>query len=379
MTATQAVHRWVRTPEETAELARALAGAKSVALDTESDSFYHYFEKVCLLQLADPDGSAWLVDPLAARDLSPLAPVTADPAVEKVIHGSENDVALLRRGFGLEFSGLFDTRTAAQLCGKPEIGLQALLEKELGVRVGKAHQRCDWSRRPLSPAEERYAAEDVRHLLALRDRLREDLGRLGREAWAREEFEELARTPASPVRESADFAKAKGARDLGPRELGVLRELFALREDWARRADLPLFKLAGDEALVALAIRRPRDARALSEVRGISARVKERRAAEILEAIRRGEGAPEDLSKRPRGLRLRMSRESSAAIDRLKAWRAQAAPRLALDPGVLLPQRVIEKIAIDRPRALEELAAVAGVRRWRIETFGNELVAAVRG
>jgi ribonuclease D len=362
-----------------AALAGSLAGARSLALDTESDSFYHYFEKVCLLQIAGPEDRVWLVDPLAARDLAPLAPFAADPAVEKVLHGSENDVALLRRGFGFEFAGVFDTRTAAQLCGKPEIGLQALLAGELGVTVGKAHQRCDWSRRPLSPAEERYAAEDVRHLVALRDRLQAQLARLGREAWAREEFEELARTPAAPVREPADFAKAKGARELAPRELGVLRELFSLREEWARRADVPLFKLAGDEALVALAVGRPRDRDTLLRVRGISARLKERRAPEILEAIRKGESEPEDLSKRPRGPRLRMGRESSAAVDRLKAWRSEAAPRLGVDPGVLLPQRVIERIAIERPRTLEELAAVPGVRRWRIETFGKELVAAARG
>ena len=276
--------RWIRTPEELADFARALEGAPALAIDTESDSFYHYYGKVCILQIADSRGPVGLVDPLVLRDLAPLGPILASPAVEKVLHAAENDVALLKRDFGLEFAAIFDTHAAARLCGRIEFGLQALLEHDLGVRLSKDMQRCDWSRRPLQPAQERYAAEDVRHLFALRDRLRLELQSLGRESWAQEEGEALAATLAAPRREPTDFMRLKGARDLPPRSRSVLKELVDLREAWARRADLPLFKIMGDECLVLLAEFRPRDAHGLGRIRGLPARVRERRSQELFEA-----------------------------------------------------------------------------------------------
>lgn len=356
-----------------------MAGARALALDTESDSLYHYFEKVCLIQLADPSGAVSLIDPLAVKDLSPLKPLLADPGVEKIFHAAEGDVSLLGRDFGIEFAGLFDTHLAGRLCGRLELGLQVLLERELGIRQSKSLQRCDWSRRPLVAEQERYAAGDVRHLVALRDRLREELRTRGRDAWAAEECEALARTPPAPHREPVDFMRIKGARDLGPRDLAVLRELVALREDWARRADLPLFKIAGDEALADLAVQRPRDQQGLAGLRGLSARFKERQAPQVLAALRRGESVPDaDLPKRTYVQRERMTHVQSRRIDRLKAWRAGASPRVGLEGGVLLPQRLIERIAIDGPADLDALAKVPGIRRWRIGAFGAEILAAAR-
>ena len=226
--------RWIRTADELADFVRSLEGTPAIALDTESDSFYHYYEKVCLLQVADARGPVGLVDPLGVRDLSALGPVLADPAVEKVLHAAENDVALLKRDFALEFASIFDTHAAARLCGRLEFGLQTLLERDLGVRLSKDMQRCDWSRRPLTPAQERYAAEDVRHLFALRDRLRAELRSLGREAWAEEEGRALALLSPQPHREPVDFMRLKGARDLTPRQRSVLKEVVELREEWAK-------------------------------------------------------------------------------------------------------------------------------------------------
>jgi ribonuclease D len=369
--------RWIRTPEELAEFARALEGAPALAIDTESDSFYHYFEKVCLLQIADSRGPVGLVDPLLLRDLSPLRPILASTAVEKVLHAAENDIALLKREYALDFASIFDTHAAARLCGRLEFSLQALLERDLGVRLSKEMQRCDWSRRPLQPAQEHYAAEDVRHLFALRDRLRVELRSLGREAWAVEEGDALAATAAAPRREPTDFMRLKGARDLLPRSRSVLKELVELREAWAQRADLPLFKIMGDECLVALAELRPHDVQGLGGIRGLPARVRERRSGELFDAIRRGDAAPPYHPPRRERLPSRMTPDARGRETRLKAWRATAAERVKLDPGVLLPQRLIDVVAIEGPRDPQGLAALAGIRRWRAETFGAEILAAI--
>jgi ribonuclease D len=109
---------WVRTPEALLDLARSFEGCRAIALDTESDSLYHHFDKVCLVQVATDRGDACLVDTLAVRDLSPLAPAMADPGLVKVLHGADYDVTTLKRDFGFSFASLFDTMIAARLLGK---------------------------------------------------------------------------------------------------------------------------------------------------------------------------------------------------------------------------------------------------------------------
>lgn len=303
----------------------------------------------------------------------------ADPKVEKVLHGADNDIMLLKRDFKFDFESVFDTQVAARFAGRQELGLQAVLETEFGVKLSKSLQRCDWSRRPFTPAQERYAAEDVAHLVALRDRLLPELKARGREPWAREEGQALARLAPAPVREPADFLKARGAHELDGRSLAVLRELFALRDEWARNADLPLFKIVGDEPLVEIAQRKPRDAHGLAKTRGLSAYLKGRRAPDLLAAIRRGEAVAEhDLPTRTWNQRPKPVPGYSRRVDRIKAWRVDAAKKAGLEPGVLLPQRLIERIAIDRPADLASLAAVPDIRRWRAENFGEEILQAAK-
>ena len=171
---------WIRTPEDLAGLAASLEGCRAMALDTESDSLYHHFEKVCLVQLATDRGDAWLVDALAVRDLSPLAPVLADPGVVKVLHGADYDVTTLKRDFGFAFASIFDTMIAARLLGRSEIGLAAVARDELGVTLTKTNQKDDWSRRPLTPQQEAYALADVLHLVEVRERLEAKLVAAGR-------------------------------------------------------------------------------------------------------------------------------------------------------------------------------------------------------
>src|SRR5262249_25031877 len=227
--------------------------------------------------------------------------------------------------------------------------------------------------------QEKYAAEDVAHLVALRDRLLPDLRERGREAWAREEGEALCRLAPAPVREPSDFLRAKGAFDLDGRALAVLRELFALRDEWARNPDVPLLKIVGDEPLVEIAQKRPHDAHGLSRIRGLSSYLKGRRAPDLLAAIRRGEAVKEDqLPTRTWNKRPKPVPGYSKRVDRIKAWRVDPAKKADLEPGVLLPQRLIERIALDRPETLSSLAAVPEIRRWRADNFGQEILQAAQ-
>ena len=253
---------WIRTAEALAELAGSLEGCRAIALDTESDSLYHHFEKVCLVQIATDRGEAVLVDALAVRDLSPLAPALADPALVKVLHGADYDVTTLKRDFGFAFASLFDTMLAARFLGRTEIGLAAVARDELGVALTKDNQKDDWSRRPLTPQQEAYALSDVLHLVELRARLSDKLAAAGRLGWLQEECEAVARLePAARQRDPEAYLEIKGARRLSPRALAALRELHAWRERRAEEKDTPPFKILGNESLLRLAELRPKGRR----------------------------------------------------------------------------------------------------------------------
>ena len=375
----RALTRWVRTKEELVRLSESLAGASALALDTESDSLHHHVEKVCLIQLATERGEACLVDPLALRDLSALAPIMADPGVAKVLHGADYDVTTLKRDFGFRFAGLFDTMIAARFLGRPQVGLQAVAQAELGVTLSKESQRDDWSRRPLTHTQEQYALADVCHLLLLQTRLAGELKQLGRLAWVEEESDAVAALePARRRRDAEAYQKVKGARRLSRRQLAVLREVHLWREELAETTDVPAFKLLSSEALLDIAARAPRTTAELAPVRGLSPRVRSR-TEQLLAAVGRALDLPEAelpvISPPPP--RPVVSEAVRKRIERLRAWRTQAATRLAVDISVVLPQRLLERLAQAAPRELAALREVEGLRRWRVEAFGAELLGVI--
>jgi ribonuclease D len=370
---------WIRTPAETENLAEELHGLPAVAVDTEADSLHHYPERLCLVQLAHPGGQVFFLDALALVDLEPLRRLFADPATVKVFHSGDNDVVYLKRRFGLAFVGLSDTMLAARFLGVRELGLERLLQKYLDVQPVRSQQKTDWARRPLTPTQEIYAAEDVRHLLTLRERLLAELRAIGREAWLEEECEALAALPV-PDRPSDEdgYRRIRGASRLSPRGLAILRALYLQRETWARAEHRPPFKVLSPETLVALAERQSTDPPTLTGVPGLNARLMERYGEGLLAAV--GRGLTERLPEAPRGPRPARPIVTAASRQRaeaLRKWRAEAAEGSGLDPGVLLPQRLIDALALDPPTDLDGLRAVPGLRRWRVEAFGRPILAAL--
>ncbi len=372
---------WIRHATELQALAARLRLAGAVALDTESNSLHHFPEQVCLIQVAEERGAISLVDPLALADLSPLAPLCADPGIVKVFHGAPYDLSSLKRDFGFRFTRIFDTMLAAQFLGLPELGLSALLQRYFAIPPARSRQKDDWTARPLSPEQEAYATEDVRHLLALRDHLARELTARGRQAWVEEECEALAELPpVERVFEPDDAFRLKGLGILDRRGLAALRELFVAREAWARSTGRPPFRVLGNDAMLRIAAERPRSAEGLTRIPGCTRRWVDRYSAETLAAIQRAEAMPEGalpVPHRPRKPR------TPAAVERrmaaLAAWRVEAAARTGLDPGLLLPRRLMERLSEAPPASGQGLLAIAGFRRWRAENFGPEILRALSG
>ena len=367
---------WIRTPEELDALVVSLGRTRTLSIDTEADGLHHYPVKLCLVQVADDRGRGHLVDPLALPTLEPLGQFFADAGVVKVLHAADNDLGYLKRLYGFSAVNIFDTAIAARFLGVTSLSLDGLLRDFIGVDPGPSRQKDDWSKRPLSPAQETYALNDVLHLIPLRERLLEALRAKGRDLWVEEECALIATMPAPEKAADPDaYMKLKGAKDLDGHGLAVLRELHQARETLAIKVDRPPFMILGNEVLVALAVLKPRDSNSILTVKGCTINVVRRAGEAILAAVERGLAvADSDLPVRRPAPRPRASGAVQRRSEALRAWRVEAAKLVELDAGVIFPQRLIDRLAHDPPRDLDALARVEGVGRWRAELFGAELL-----
>jgi len=266
------------------QLVEALRPEPLVALDTESNSFHVYRERVCLIQLSTRERD-WVVDPLAV-DVAPLGRILTDGR-ETVLHGADYDVRCLQREYGWRLPRLFDTMAAARRLGRKELGLSALVAAQFGVKLAKTFQRSDWGRRPLDRAQLAYAALDTHFLLPLHDQLRTELDGRGAAAAAHAEFDRIAQgTFREKVFDAEGYRKLPGARELDPDGRAVLRALWIAREARARESDRPPFKVLAEQTLVDLARERPATPEALARVRGVTPAVLRRMGEDILRAVR---------------------------------------------------------------------------------------------
>lgn len=360
----------ITTGQGLQELAARLQGEPILACDLEADSLHRYQEKVCLLQFSTPGFSA-LVDPLAVPDLSPLAPVMASPAIRKVFHGADYDVRSLYRDFGIEISNIFDTMIACQFLGEKELGLAAALRKRFGVELDKQFQKADWSRRPLPPAMLAYAVKDTCFLIDFFLQLEGELQVKGRLAWVAEECSFLEQVRVSLREKGPFFLRFKGASRFDPQTLAVLEELLRFRDEQARRMDRPHFKVIGNETLAELAAKRPHRIADLAGIKGLTENSVQRHGSGLLRAISLGCAIPEaELPRYPLPLRPERDPRKDERLQRLKRWREKKAGELALDPGILANNVLLEALA-----ELPDGAPVGGVipRNWQRQLFADEV------
>lgn len=370
--------KYVDTPEAAERLMASLGPVDRIAIDTEGASFHRFVDRIYLIQLSTRDVTA-VIDPLTAGELPALGAMLADRAVEVVLHDADYDLRLLHQDYGWHPTNIFDTRIAAQLLGIPAFGLGALVEKYLGIRLEKKHQRADWSMRPLPQDMLEYAQEDTRYLLQLRDLIGADLERLGRMEWAREEFDLLEGTRWAEEDESLAFMRIKGARDLTRRELAVLGELARWRDAKAAELDRAVFRVMANEVLLELARTVPTREDQLLGIKGMPRSLAQRGSREILDAVARGMAVSEDkLPRYPKSPRWNKDPDFDRRATLLKGARDEAAKRLQLDPGVLCSRERLEAVARRNPATMEELGEVRELRKWQAKELGPGFLRALQ-
>ena len=375
--ANAASFEYLDTVADVEKFTSEIAATREIALDTEGASFHRFVDRVYLLQLSTRDRHA-VIDPLPIGVPPGLGALLEDPAVEVVFHDADYDLRLLQQDYGWHVRTIFDTRIAAQLLGYTAFGLAALLERFFDVKLDKKHQRADWSMRPLTRDMLDYAAQDTRYLLQLRDHMAAELERMGRAAWAREEFALLEGTRWGDEEPGTSYLRMKGARDLSRRELAVLRELVPWRDTVAGALDRATFRVLGNEQLLEIARAQPRTKEALGKIKGMPRAILEQRGADLLDAVTRALAVSDaELPKYPRAARWDRDPEFDARVSALKTARDAAAKRLTLDPGVLCSRDRLEAVARRNPATVDELAEVPELRRWQVAELAEDFVRAL--
>ena len=372
-------YEWVETLPQLEGAARVLGQAEIIGVDLEADSMHHYFEKVCLLQMAT-DSASYIIDPLTLRNLSALWPVFSNPCIRKVFHGADFDVRSLYRDFQFEVENLFDTQLACKFLGLRETGLEALLRNRFQVELNKKYQRADWSQRPLSPEMLEYAAKDGRYLIPLARMLEKELEEKSRLSWVEEECLILSKVRFTPPSHDPLYLRVKGAFRLDPVSLAILEVLLEFREGLARKSDFPPFKVLRNEQLLELAIQKPLHLEELEAVKVLSRKQIERHGTHLLREIHRAMAIPpEDLPVYPRVGRTDLPSAVRKRAKALKTWRELRAKSLGMEPGILLNNALIHDLALKNPHSIEELAEISGLKNWRQRHFGREILNAQTG
>ena len=349
-----------------------------IGVDLEADSLFHYFEKVCLIQIATPQAS-YILDPLSLKDLSPLRPIFFNSNICKIFHGADYDIRLLNRDFGLEVRNLFDTQLACRFLGLSETGLEAVLRERFQVALNKKFQRADWSQRPLPQNMLEYAALDGRYLIPLAHILKQELEGKNRLNWVEEECRLLSQVRFSPPHQGLFFIKVKGASHLNPRSLTVLEALLSFREREAQESDRPPFKIIGNEALLELARSTPLTPEELAGLKTLSPKQTHRFGQAVLSVIQKTLQVPQEkFLTYPRKERNPVGLREGRKIKALKEWREKQAKALGLEPGIVISTLLLTVLALKNPQTLEEMAGIPGMKRWQWETFGVELLETLR-
>lgn len=382
-------HRLVESRDALAALCERLRGQSPLALDTEFIRERSYRPRLELVQVAAPDGTLALIDygALGRLDGDPFAALLVAPAVLKVFHAADQDLELLRPLTGRVPGPVWDTQLAAGLFPYDgRIGYAAMVEALLGVRLEKGETLTDWSRRPLTAQQQRYAADDVRYLLALYARERETLAALGRVAWAEEECERLRAGIEHDLAE-LDAARhlhrqVRGWRDLDARGLAVLHELAAWREHAARTEDRPRGTILKDELLCEIARRAPSHPGQLRGLRGLSPGFLERHGAGIVAAVRRGldtppggRPAPAPVEGRPEGPGQALLALLQSVLQTLAAEQGVSAPLLATTAEL---QRLVHAHLGGTSLAAAECPLLGGWRQALAGEFVQEVLAGRR-
>lgn len=349
-----------------------------LALDTESDSLFSYYPKVCLIQISVCDQDTvcdYLLDPLAIDEIAELNSVLVNPDIEVIMHAAYNDILTLQREYHFSFNQIFDTQLTARILGWKRTGLAAVLEEHFGIISDKKMQRTNWGQRPLTERQQSYAQMDTHYLFELRRIQLEQLDQLNRVEEAREAFQGLERINfhERPVQERS-FWQMRTVRNVPSDRMGVLKALWHWRERKAQKLDRPPFKVINDPVLTQIAVAAPQEQGELHQVKGLSQHQVRRFGKSLLRTVRKGleqpAPRPPTFKGRPQTL---LDEDTVQRYEALRSWRTKKAEDRGVDPDIVFSNDTLLAIAKRAPQSPAALREISDIGPWKAKTYGPDV------
>ncbi|WP_407181193.1 ribonuclease D [Bradyrhizobium sp. STM 3562] len=357
------------------ELAAAcdrLARHPVITVDTEFLRETTYYPLLCVVQMASSE-EAVVIDALAGDiDLKPFFELMGNEKVLKVFHAARQDIEIVWHRAGIIPHPIFDTQVAAMVLGYGDsIAYDQLVQRITGHRPDKTHRFTDWSRRPLTKEQIHYAVSDVTHLRDVFAALDADLKKRGRNNWVSSEMEILTSPKTYDFHPERAWERLK-TRVRKPKELAVLMEVAAWREQEAQSRDVPRSRVLRDEAVGDIATHAPTTLEKLGHLRSLPKGFERSKwGTEIVAAVQRG--LARDLASLPKLEKPRGAANGAATVELLKVLLRMTSERHGVASKVIATVDDLEEIAAD------DEAHVAALQGWRRELFGEAALALKHG
>ncbi len=362
---------FINQPEALAEFVSAIQDSDWLAVDTEFLREDTYWPILCLIQVAAGDRLA-CIDPLALseQDMAPFRELMLDPARIKVFHAARQDLEVFHRSWGALPTPVFDTQIAASMLGHgDQIGYANLVQTVCGIELAKGHTRTDWRTRPLSAHAIEYAADDVRYLGPVYERLLDDLERTGRREWLEEEFKTLCDERLYLPDPDNAWRRVKGYRKLRPKQLAILTGLAEWREQEAVARDRPRRWIMKDEAMVDLARRQPASVEDMADMRDVPPAVRQKHGETIVAIVKSGQDrTPPAMAATPD----RLTPAQDAQVDALMALLRARCAEHEMSPAQVATRKHLEALV----RGDRDIPLLKG---WRAAMAGRDLEKLLQG
>jgi ribonuclease D len=363
-------YSYVDTQPALNQLVEQIRTSEKIALDTEADSYHHYFEKVCLMQLTLDDRN-FIIDPLCDIDMSLFLNLLSQKKL--VIHDAGYDLRIMRSSFAFRpHNEIFDTMAAAQLLGYEKFGLTAMLESFFNIKMSKKGQRSDWSKRPLKSSQLQYAIDDTRFLIPLAEKLKDELIRLDRLHWHKQSCENVMRSAMQEKTEQDNERvwRIKGTSRLIPQQLQFIKTLWFWRDKLARKVDLPAFRIMGNDKIIKLALWLVSNPNVpLKKSPNLPRNCKGQRLQSLEKAILKAKNTPPEKwpgpLKRPQNNYYR--KDCKELITALRDERTKIADKLGIAPQTLASAATLTNIAYKRPQNIEQMIKAGPMMPWQAQ------------
>jgi ribonuclease D len=362
----------ITTTAELAEVCGRMAAHPFVTVDTEFLRETTYYPMLCVAQMATAD-EAVVVDALSKEiDLTPFFDLMNDERVMKVFHAARQDIEIVWHLAQKIPHPIFDTQVAAMVLGYGDsISYDQLVQRITGDALDKSHRFTDWTRRPLSEAQLRYAISDVTHLRDVYLKLSADLTARDRTDWVRAEMNVLTDPDTYKMEPERAWLRLK-SRVRKPKDLAILMEVAAWREREAQTRDVPRGRVLKDDVVGDIAIQAPTSIEQLAHLRSLPRGLERSKWGEaIVDAVKRG--LARDPKELPRIERLKGAANGAATVELLKVLLRMTSERHGVAAKVIATVDELDRIAAD------DSADVPALKGWRRELFGEKALALKHG